>query len=407
MTSRLSSDGTKIWGIGMLKKWEGLCVLLLLCLKLDAQVESSLFKTDYRISEENLKELNVVLDIAGFFKDNEYSGGIMKGYTLPGFRLNPKITYNPLDNIRLEVGAHLLRYWGATEYPCFAYSDIATWQGEQYQRGFHALPWLRAQIGLGKGWNIVLGDIYGGASHGLIEPLYNPELNSTADPEAGAQVLYDSKFLHLDIWGSWDSFIFKSDTHQEAFSVGVSARLNWNESSSLTHFYTVIQALAQHRGGEIDTITVRSVQTLANGAAGFGGIHNFRCRHFRSLGGEFDVAGYYQQAGDLLPYDKGYGLYFRTWADIDDFRVKAAFWHSKHFVPVFGSPFFGSISQAEEGVTYPKQQMFHWGAEYKRSFGKNYALGIEADVYHHIGLGTSFSAGIFMRLTPGFLIKKF
>ena len=35
------------------------------------------------------------------------------------------------------------------------------------------------------------------------------------------------------------------------------------------------------------------------------------------------------------------------------------------------------------------------------------SVGVKADVYHHLGLGTSFSAGIFMRISPEFVIKRF
>lgn len=361
----------------------------------------------YRIPQDVRGLLVAKVESVEFLKDNEYSGGIQKGYTLPGFRLSPRLIFFPHDNIKLEAGAYLLRYWGARRYPCYAYSDIARWQGEQYQHGFHALPWLRAQFSLGEHWNIVLGNIYGAGAHGLLEPLYNPELSLTADPEAGAQILFDTERVHLDIWGSWDSFIFRGDTHQEAFTVGAALRLRWNRPEAPVHFYTDVQALAQHRGGEIDTITVSSVQTLMNGAVAAGAVWNTRGRHVRAVGGEVSVAGYYQQAGELLPYDDGYGVYVRGWAEVHDFRVKAAFWHSKTFVPLFGSPFFGAVSQAESGVFYPKQQLVQWGAEYARSFGREYTVGVKADVYHHLGLGTSFSAGIFMRISPEFVIKRF
>lgn len=383
-----------------------LAAWILCSYSLQAQTGDKLVE-NYQIPADTKGILAAKVESVEFFKDNEYSGGIQKGYTLPGFRLSPRLVFYPLENIKLEAGAYLLRYWGARKYPCYAYSDIARWQGEQYQHGFHALPWLRAQFALGEHWNIVLGNIYGAGNHGLIEPLYNPELNLTADPEAGAQVLYDSERVHLDIWGSWDSFIFKNDTHQEAFTVGVAAKFRWNRPEAPVHFYTDLQALAQHRGGEIDTITVSSVQTLMNGAVGVGAVWNTRARYLHSVGGEVSLAGYYQQAGDLLPYDSGYGIYARAWADIRNFRVKAAFWHSKTFVPLFGSPFFGAISYADEGVFYPKQQMVQWGGEYARSFGQNYSIGVKADVYHHIGLGTSFSAGIFMRISPEFVIKRF
>lgn len=97
-----------------------------------------------------------------------------------------------------------------------AYQDIAHWKGDQYQKGFHALPWFRAQVALSDHVNIVLGDLYGAANHNLIEPLYNPELNMVADPEMGLQLLYNSRRFDLDVWVNWESFIFREDIHQEA-----------------------------------------------------------------------------------------------------------------------------------------------------------------------------------------------
>ena len=94
----------------------------------------------------------------------------MKGYSLPGFWIQPKAVFYPLGNIKLELGVHMLRYWGAKKYPSLAYQDIAEWKGDQYQHGFHVLPFFRAQMALSDHVNIVLGDIYGGANHNLIEP---------------------------------------------------------------------------------------------------------------------------------------------------------------------------------------------------------------------------------------------
>lgn len=157
--------------------------------------------------------------------------------------------------------------------------------------------------------NIVLGNIYGASNHNLIEPLYNPELNLTCDPEAGLQLLYDSKAFDLDVWVNWQSFIFREDVHQEAFTVGISSRLKYNDPASRFHFYTPVQGLVQHRGGEIDTIFNNSVQTLMNGAIGVGGVWNTGHRIFKNLNVELDATGYYQQAGEIWPFDSGYGLY--------------------------------------------------------------------------------------------------
>ena len=403
----------------------GVCLLIInlfIISPVRAQIPDRVFKSDHRIDPEKKGQLLVEVDNISFFKDNEYSGSIMKGYSLPGFWLQPKAVFYPLSNIKLELGVHMLRYWGAKKYPALAYQDIARWKGDQFQHGFHVLPFFRAQIALSDHVNIGLGDIYGAANHNLIEPLYNPELNLTADPEAGLQLLYDSRRFDLDVWVNWESFIFRDDTHQEAFTVGLSGRYKLNDPDARFHFYAPVQGLAQHRGGEIDTILTNSVQTLMNGSVGVGTVWNTGNRVFRSVNLEFDVTGYYQQAGKLWPYGSGSGFYARASADIYDFRVKASYWNSNKFISMFGSPFYGAVSTSKEGVSFDGQNMVYLGLEYSRSFGKGFSLGVDVDVYQHLsvtkfgpaagevgksGSATSFSAGVYLRINPSFLIKRF
>lgn len=385
-----------------------------------AQIVERVYKTDYHIDPEKAKELSVELDNISFFKDNEYAGYFARGYSLPGLWVQPKAVYYPLKNIKLEAGIHMLIYHGANKYPSMAYQDIAYWKGDQYQVGVHILPYFRAQMALSKHVNIVLGDIYGGSNHRLIEPLYNPELNLTADPEVGLQVLYDSKAFDLDAWVNWQSFIFRDDTHQEAFTVGLSSRVKFNDPASRFHFYLPVQGVVQHRGGEIDTIFTNSVQTLMNGAIGAGVVWNTGQRIFKNVNLEVDAAGYYQQAGEIWPFNSGSGIYARASADIYDFRVKTSYWQCDDFISMFGSPFYGAVSMKEEGVTFDRPQMVYLGVEYSRQLGKGYSIGVDLDVFQYlggkiredgiarsVGSATSFTAGVYLRINPSFLIKKF
>mgnify|MGYP001514175033 CR=1 FL=1 len=343
---------------------------LLLCLAgtsfvhtLHAQIPDRVFKTDYRIDPGKKGELSVEIDNLSFFKDDEYTGSFMKGYTLPGLWLQAKAVYYPLEMLKLEAGVHLQRFWGANRYPNMAYQDIAHWKGDQYQKGFHALPWFRAQVALSDHVNIVLGDLYGAANHNLIEPLYNPELNMVADPEMGLQLLYHSRRFDLDAWVNWESFIFR----------------------------------------------------------GIGGVWNTGHKIFKSVNVELDAAGYYQQAGKLWPFDNGYGVYARASADIYDFRVKTSYWRCHQFISMFGSPFYGAVSTSDEGLTFDDPSCVYFGLEYSRELAKGFSLGIDLDIYEHLPVvfrgteqdgyksfaKTSFSAGIYLRVNPSFLIKKF
>ncbi|MCD7978685.1 MAG: hypothetical protein LUG51_16665 [Tannerellaceae bacterium] len=385
-----------------------------------AQIPEKVFSTDHRIDPDKKGQLSVEIDNISFFKNNEYEGKFLKGYTLPGFWLQAKAVYHPLKNIRLEAGIHGLRYWGADKYPNYGYQDIANWKSNKYQRGAHVLPYIRAQVALSDQVNLVFGNIYGGSNHKLIEPMYSPELNLTADPEVGLQLLYDSRYVDLDLWVDWQSFIFDLDDHQEAFIVGLSSRIKFNSPDSRWHVYIPVQGVAQHRGGEINTIYKNSVQTFMNGAAGVGLVWNANRGVLKNINFEYDVAGYYQQAGSLWPLDTGNGKYVRLSADVYDFRIKTSYWECDDFISILGSPFYGAVSTKEEGVLFDKPAMVYFGLEYCRNFGKGFALGIDLDIYNHLPVNsvsskerireevtTSFSAGIYLRINPSFFLKKF
>lgn len=350
-----------------------------------AQLADRLYRSDYRINPERKGELRAEIDNISFFKDNEYAGSVMSGYSLPGLWVQPRLAYYPLANIKLEAGVHLLKYWGATHYPNMAYIDIARWQGRQYQRGVHILPFFRAQVALSDRLDIVLGNLYGGANHQLIDPLYTPELNLTADPEAGLQLLYHSPRFDLDAWVNWQSFIFRDDVHQEAFTVGLSTRVKLGRDESPWSFYIPLQALAQHRGGEIDTILSASVQTLMNGALGLGATWRPANRWLREVGAEADILGYYQQAGSLWPFESGTAWYARAWADVADFRVKAAYFQGDKFISMYGLPFYGAVSTKQPGLTYRHPKTGYIGLEYTYRFSPGYAIGAEVEVYYRFG----------------------
>ncbi len=400
--------------------------LLLACLlsnrAAQAQLDATVFHTDYRIDPEKKGNLYIALDNLNFFRDNEFKGKTQDGYTLPGFWVKPKLIYYPLKNIRLEAGAYLLKYWGATRYPSeAAYQILPSWNADHYQNGFRALPFFRAQMALSSHVDLILGDIYGGADHQLIAPLYDPERNLTADPEAGLQLLYHSRFLKLDAWANWESFIFRDSPHQEAFTFGLSARVKLNAPESRFHVYVPLQVVMQHRGGEIDTITASSVQTWANLAAGVGVAYNVNCGVLKRISLEMAAAYFSQQSGDALPFDNGYGFYPKLSADVYDFHVEAAYWKCNDFIPLLGSPFFGAVSTAEPGMTFRRPGLFYFGAEYGRSFGKGFELGIDADIVNQFpvtaclpdgtaerqGSALSFSAGVYFRVNTEILLKRF
>ncbi len=387
---------------------------------------NSLYTDDYRIYSENNGSLFLSIDNISFFRNVETDGDIYKGYTLPGFRLTPRVILFPTAMIKLEAGLSLLKFWGTNQYPCYAYHDIADWKADNYQYGFHALPFFRAQIQPAKQINIVLGSIYGGSNHEIIEPLYNSELNFTADPESGVQFLYRSKIAKADVWSSWDSFIFENDTHQEALTFGTTAALNITPENSFFHMSLPAQFIGIHRGGELYTTESKltTMNTMYNATTGL----KFQFNTNRLLKNiSLETMGATYKCNDnctKLAYTDGWALYANLTAQIWYMKIKTAWWRSEDFINLFGNPAFQNISSIHEGRIFSKIDVFNGGLSYEQPFGNGFYLGADIDFYYNPNLvaydpaaynsttptkvskSFNYSFGVYLRINPSILLKK-
>jgi len=403
-----------------------LCITILIISgrqRIYAQLNEKLFSTDYQIDSLSKGNLNIEIDNLSFFKNNEFISTVQKGYTLPGFWLQAKATYYPLSTLKIEAGVHSIWFWGATRYPAFAYKDLSTWAGPDSSNIVHIVPFFRANISLSKNLNIILGNIYGGSNHRLIEPLYNPELNLSSDPESGLQILYKNKWLDFDTWIDWVTFIYNLDTHQEAFIAGASARFKLNAPDSRFHVYFPLQWLSHHIGGEIEAGDSRG-QTATNYAGGTGAMWNIKGRYLKNINAEFDYAGYYYPKGETFRHRNGRGFYSKLAVQINDFNISTSYWACKDFVSIFGSPFYSTVSTKIDNMMYDRPTMLHFGVDYVRSLGKGFTFGINAEAYYSLsgrmyssetgiyepsafGSNSNYSMGIYLRVTPSFLIKRY
>lgn len=386
-----------------------LFLMLLVLLPARAQMWDSLATSDYRVDTALTRTLRVEIDKLTFFRDNEYSSTMSKGYSLPGLWIEPRLAYTPHRQIDLEAGLHASIFHGANKYPNYVYHDMARWKGNQYQRGAHALPWVRARAQL-KHLTIVLGDIYGGQNHRLVEPLFNAETNLSQDPEAGMQLLWDRKRLHADTWINWQSYIFEEDSHQEAFTVGASWRVMPGDTGKPLRWHIPVQLVIHHRGGEQDT-TSMGVQTLVNAATG-AGLTWTPCgrKALTRLCAEAHILATYQQSGHLWPFDSG--MAFHASAGVTLWRslmLRAGYFNApKHFVSIYGNHFFSTLS-GRDGQSHDGIGTAYGHVEYSHVFARSYVLGAEAEVFqcHVPGRSeTNFSFGLYLRVNPSIVIKR-
>lgn len=397
----------------------------------DADMPRRMGSQTYSVDTAKINTLGLELEALAFFKDNEFDGNVQNGYSLPGVRLQPRLTYTPIRQIKLELGLHATIYSGANKYPCYVFHDIATWKGNQYQSGAHLLPFFRATASF-RHITLALGNIYGGATHGFSEVMYNPELVLTDDPEMGFQILLDTKRWHSDLWINWQSYIFKEDTHQEAFTVGWTQRIDiWKKrhSEDITHTLSIpIQLVLQHRGGEQDN-TDMGVQTIANGALGLAYRYSApKQRVVTGVSAEILALGCYQQMGKLWPFKAGPAVWARADVEfIKDLRASVGFFAANKFCSLYGSPFFGSLSTKVHGGRFENISTAVLGVEYSRTFARAYTIGANVKAYLcHTGaltcppddahpegytvpgeFRTPFSFGAYFRCSPSFVLKRF
>lgn len=377
---------------------------------MNAQLYEHLSDDDYVIDSTQQKVLSLEVDALTFFRDNEYNSSFTKGYSLPGLWITPKAEYNPNNNIHLELGFNALILEGANKYPNYAYHDISTWKGNQYQSGAHIQPWFRAQVNT-KHTCLVLGDIYGGSNHRLSEIMFNPEQNLTADPEMGLQALLDYRLWHFDAWINWQSYIFELDSHQEAFTVGVSTQLRLNDPKSKLHFYIPLQILAQHRGGEQDTTSL-GVQTFFNGSTGVAMRYNFNNKVINTLDASINAYGCFQESGTLWPKSTGGAFDISASVKMWNYlNIKlGAFRAPKYYVNLFGSPLFSTYSIKTNNELCQGMSTYYIRADYSRTYFTHYTIGANADFFINKSRTlneTNCSFGVYLKVSPSFILKKF
>jgi hypothetical protein len=385
---------------------------------LHARLPEKIYLSERRIDSAQVNRLFVTVDNINFFKNNEWVGPYVPGYTLPGLWLQPKMTYYLSKHIKIEAGVHSLWYWGAHLYPSYTYSQLPYWDSRERKQAAHILPYFRVQAAFSPQLQIIMGNIYGGSNHGLIEPLYNPELNLTADPEHGMQILYRAPWVEMDTWINWTEFIYRSDTHQESFVYGLSSHLQGNRPESRWHVSFPVQLLAQHHGGQIDA-TDLPVQTILNAAAGAAVDWNLRCGALTKLRLEWALTGHYQPAGETWLLKRGYGSYTALGAEIAGFDAKAAYWQCDRFISLFGNPLYNASSLSVADAFFERPQMLTFSVAYTHSFGSGVACGVDFDLYYRladrlndpsvgvypVAAKPNYSFGVYFRVNPSFLVK--
>jgi hypothetical protein len=365
-----------------------LCVLFL---SFDISVQSQNaypFFESYQPVKQNAKgELSFNFDNATFFRNNEYSGNIVTGYTLPGAWIRPKLEYYPDDKLRVELGGNVLKYNGREEY-----YNLTPWFSVIYQ----PIPRL----------SLIMGNLNNDRNHDLIEPLLEPERFLTAKPEAGFQVKYNAPKFTTDIWFDWQQFIIQGDPFQERFVFGARTNLklidkNNSELAFPMTFY------GQHSGGEITTSTVglaHSYITMTPGLTFNRKISNNTIKGW-SLNSFYSLSTF---PLDKSFYNKSSGWGFYAFGNIDTHLggLMLAYWHGHDFYTPQGGNLYQNLSQLGNGLI-PNNDLINLKYHFDKEIFSNTHFGFMLDYYYDtINKIASNAEGLYLVINFGIPLKK-
>jgi len=344
-------------------------------------LHSSLFTPHSSLHEADSNKLSLRADIIGFFKNNEYFSPVAVGQTLPGTTLNLALGYQVADKFKAELGAYAVKYSGRNSM-------------ENLQ------AFVRLQYAITPHFNMVMGNIYGGVNHRLIEPLYLWERHFTDNPESGLQFVLHSDRWFADVWLDWQHFIQRGDPSPEALVFGISAERQLTGNDNRFDLTVPLQLIIHHQGGQIDTSDEPMI-VLGNMATGFCSRLNMNNGRIKSVGLDVYLAGYWDRYSNetLRPFDKGWGVYPTLYMDMSPFKLMTGYWYAEKFHAFLGEPLFGSFDPHRPHKQLPTRNLFTFKFIFDKQLFKRVSVGAQLETYSDLDRGeTDYSFGVHLRL---------
>jgi hypothetical protein len=322
-----------------------------------------------------------------FLKNNEYFNPLNEGYTLLGFVFQPSFVYYPGKTTRLETGGSFLKYSGRN-----GFSDIQ--------------PLFRFQYQPSSAFQMVMGTLYGGTAHGLIEPLYRWEQEFMNPVENGLQFLFNTSRIKADIWLQWEKFIFRNDPFQEELTVGTTA--SWKLFPENHKFNIVIpfQSLINHHGGQSISVD-KPIQTLANYASGIKASWQVGSK-LNEIDLECWVMGYKDLSPQKLQaYRSGYGIYPKAGIKLGGFMLQTGYFHGDKFMAIKGEPLFHSALVGDTDILYPIRNLVTAKFAYTQKIQQGIFLTAYTETYTDLKSGNmDYNYGVHIIFDDDIFISK-
>lgn len=259
-----------------------------------------------------------------YLRNTEYFNPIESGQTLFGYQLQPSLFIQPHARVKLKAGMWFRHDFGG-------------------QNPFtQALPTFTFSYNTNKG-QINFGTLEGALSHRLIEPLFNINHVIERPIENGLQFRQTTEKIFFDTWLNWERFIERGVKFQEQFTAGFNFTPKVLDFKGF-QFKPSIQAIAFHRGGQIDVDTGKVVM-IFNTATGMVLIKNWQHKWVKKSTVDFYIVNYIENGKTgYYPFDKGDGLFSNFTNTIAGIDFVISYWYGKNFLAPRGTYLYQSQS---------------------------------------------------------------
>jgi hypothetical protein len=346
------------------------------------QLNNQAFEQRLQVVEADSGRLFLGINFLGFGKNNEYFDTTVDGYTLFGYQFNPYLSYNIAKNVRLDAGVYAQKDFGNDEY-----SDVK--------------PTLSLKV-TNRNFNLIFGTLEGSVHHRLIEPLYDFENVLNNRLENGLQTLWVKGDLFLDAWIDWQNMIYFNDTEPERFTAGVSFNKTLFRSGGF-HIDLPIQVLANHQGGQIDSVD-NPVITIYNAAAGLT-LESESAGFVRAWGLKSYVAGYNTSSNDL-PYKEGTGVFINPYVTTKiGLTLMGSYWRANQFLTVHGGDLYPSITKNYPTRVDEERDFFMLRLLYDKKLADGLTLTARAEpFYDTYAEALEYSFGLYLNFSDRFFL---
>lgn len=260
---------------------------------------------------------------SAFFDNKEFTGNIKKGYTHPGFFLQPTVRLET-KGYTVDAGFHMLYLAGTDSLESF-------------------LPVISLQYNITPSFQMIVGTLKSKDNHHLPEPLFKTERNYLNQPEVGVQYKMDTQRFKGDLWINWERYIKKGSPFQEQFTVGLVSLFKPSTFDVKTGTYLSLVAMVTHQGGQIDS-TDLPVTTILNtgGTVGYlfdAGIGNAVAKiEFNEFLSTHNSSSLVKKFKEGTAFQPKIAL---IWPNI---KVELGYWYANSFYNPRGEELFGSTS---------------------------------------------------------------